>query len=346
VRGGWRTVASRTACASLLAAACLAAPSAAQAAITHFGSNLSHPDNVSEQTPVDATWWHALLAPFSALSAPGPGPTVPVVPADGQIVEVSVRGHVGSPSPGTAPYPPQPVNFQDLRPRPDGTVQVITTSQAFTLPNADGVYTYLPTDLCAKQGDLVGFSDRGGFNAQTAPNGIPFEVFASVGGSTTNRFAKHAGVMNGAVLQPTPLVGVELLMQATLATGADASALCGGAAGAVGSVPPQTATVTNGNANVNLLCQSTFPCSGTAALVFPFTGAHGARAGAHASARRLGQAKVLIPALKSQRIRIRLTGGARRLLRTHHHRLRCGLRIVLTAGPSQTKTTARLRLRG
>jgi hypothetical protein len=332
--------------ASLLTAGCLAAPSAADATIVHFGSNLSHPDTVSEQTPVDATWWHAVLAPFSALSPPGPGPTVPVVPGDGQIVEVSVRGHVGSPSPGTAPYPPQPVNFQDLRPGANGTVQVITTSQAFMLPNADGVYTYLPTDLCAKQGDLIGFSDRGGFNAQTAPNGIPFEVFASVGGSTTNRFAKHAGVMNGAVLQPTPLPGVELLMQATLATGADASALCaGGSAGPVGSVPSQTDRVANGNVNVNLVCQSTFPCQGTAALVFPFTGAHGARAGTSAAS-KLGRANVLIPALKSGRVKIRLLGRGRRLLRTHHHRLRCGLRIVITSGPSQTTTTGRVTLRG
>jgi hypothetical protein len=322
----------------------MAMSSAASAAVFHFGSNLSHPDTVSQQSPVDTTWWHALLAPFSAVSSTGTGPTVPVAPADGQIVEVTVRGHVGSPSPGTAPYPPQPINFQDLRPRPDGSVQVVTSSQTFTLPNADGVYTYLPTDLCVNQGDFVGFSDRGGFNAQTAPNGIPFEVFAAVTGSTSNKFSKHAGVMNGAILTPTPFPGVELLMQMALATGADATALCkGGTAGPVGQVPTQTDKVTGGTVGVTLACNSTFPCVGTAALVFPYPGAHGARA---AAGTKLGHALVRIPALKTNRIKLRLTARGRALLRRHHHRLRCGLSIVLSAGASQTKSTGRVTLRG
>jgi hypothetical protein len=332
------------ACVCLWIATCLAIPSAASAAIVHFGSNLSHPATVSEQSPVDTTWWQALLAPFSAVSSSGSEATVPVAPADGQIVEVTVRGHVGSPSADAAPYPPQPVNFQDLRPRPDGSVQVITTSQAFMLPNADGVYSYLPTDLCVYAGDFIGLSDRGGFDAQTAPNGIPFEVFAPVNGSTTNRFSAHAGVLNGAVLQPTALPGVELLMQMVLATGADASALCrGGNAGPVGSVPGQTDHVTGGTVPVTVACKSTFPCQGTASLVFPYTGAHGARAAAPV---RLGKANVLIPALKTQRIKVRLTGRGRRLLRSHHRRLRCGLRVVLTSGPSQTKTTGLVKLHG
>jgi hypothetical protein len=332
------------ACVCLWITAGLAIPSGASAAIVHFGSNLSHAATLSEQSPVDTTFWQALLAPFSAVSSSGTGATVPVAPADGQIVEVTVRGHVGSPSAGAAPYPPQPINFQDLRPRSNGSVQVITTSQAFTLPNADGVYTYLPTDLCVTAGDFVALSDRGGFNPQTAPNGIPFEIFASVAGSTTNQFSKHAGVLNGAILQPTALPGVELLMQMALANGADASALCkGGTAGAVGKVPSQSDPVKGGTVSVMVACNSTFPCQGTASLVFPYTGAHGARAAAPV---KLGKAKVLIPALKTQGIKVRLTGRGRKLLRAHHRRLRAGLRIVLTAGPSSTKTTGLVKLHG
>jgi hypothetical protein len=116
--------------------------------------------------------------------------------------------------------------------------------------NGSTVTTFVPTNFCVSQGDYVDFNDEGGFVPSSAgappyPSGVPYLVIGSVAGSTMGSFIRNNGVGNGAMFSPSDVTShdgfafnhnEELLLQATLATGPDATPLCpGGTQGAQGS---------------------------------------------------------------------------------------------------------------
>jgi hypothetical protein len=173
---------------------------------------------VAEAHPVDAAFWDVSLA------AGG----VPSAPASGQITTIRLKGIALS----SAKKPPlTQVHFQVLRPGGAGSVRVIATGGAVSVPasgDPNQVSTFHPVNFCVHQGDFVDFNDAGGFDSAAYPRGVPYQMFARVAGSVTDFYSRAGGTLNGASFTGAALPDEELLMQMTLATGTSATPLCGG----------------------------------------------------------------------------------------------------------------------
>jgi len=219
---------SSTACQLVLVGAvaiALAAPASAMAAKIVFGSKLKASAGTAFAEPVDSTYWSTKLS----------GGAKSHVPGTGQILSVRVKGCAAPGTGGAAPV--TTVLFQDLRPTGGGAVQVQVTSSPFNLPvcgsagaGASTVTSFQPKDMCARKGDFVGFDDIGGAGTGF-PAGVDYNVFGSSSGASTSSFTKAGATGNGATLTPTKHAGAELLMQMTLGTAKDATALCPGGTG-------------------------------------------------------------------------------------------------------------------
>ena len=205
---------------ALCALAALGTVSApAEARLTGFGSNLSAPANMAETHGADSVFWAASLA--------SPGRTR--VRTSGQIRRVRLKGTALRSGAAGAPGPLTEFHIQTLRRRRDGSVQVRLSSQPFYIPiggDPNQISTYRPINLCAKKGDYVAFNDEGGFNPPWYPNGVPYQVFGRVPGSSTRFYTKDNGTKNGAVFSGELHRGQELLMQMLLATGRHTSFEC------------------------------------------------------------------------------------------------------------------------
>jgi hypothetical protein len=211
---------SRSAICLALCAAALGAISApAEAALTRFGSNLSAQANTSEAHGADSVFWGVSLA--------SPGRTR--VPASVQFRSVRLKGIALRNGAAGAPQPLAQFHLQTLRPRRGGSVRVRLTSQPFDIPSSgdpNRIRTYRPINLCAKKGDYVAFNDEGGFNPPWYPNGVSYQVFSRVPGSSTRFYTRDNGTNNGASFRGRRHGGQELLMQMVLATGRHASDPC------------------------------------------------------------------------------------------------------------------------
>jgi hypothetical protein len=243
--------AARTAPAVAFVAVCLAllAPTPSGAAIEHFGSSLKAHASLTTNdlhyaginTPfgsgvvhtahegADTALWNVALAGGR-----------PAAPAAGQVTAVSLEG-CAQPA-GGGPAPLTQIHFQALAPQAGGAAKVALTSQSFEMPvcgqhGASGstISTYRPTGLCVDKGDYVAFNDEGGFVAGFYPAGVPYRVIAGAQRSSMDSFLLAGGTGNGAVLSPSvvaPADGFaanrhqELLLRATLATGANAIPDC------------------------------------------------------------------------------------------------------------------------
>jgi hypothetical protein len=164
----------------------------------------------------------------------------PSAPATGQVTAVSIKG-CAVPSVG-GPPPLTQIHFQTLSPQGAGAVKVLLTSQPFDIPvcarrgaGAQTVTTYRPFGLCINRGDYVAFNDEGGFVAGAYRAGVPYRVMAASSSSTMDSYLMPGGTNNGDLLSPSVLAsaegfaanpGQELLLRATLATGANAVAWC------------------------------------------------------------------------------------------------------------------------
>jgi hypothetical protein len=161
-------------------------------------------------------------------------------PADGQVRSVSLEG-CAQPAKG-GPPPLTQIHLQTLAPQGGGRVKVELTSQSFELPvcgergaSDATLSSYRPTGLCIDAGDYVGFNDEGGFVEGFYRAGVPYRVIAAAPGSRMDSFLQGGGTGNGALFSPAvraPAEGFaanvheELLLRATLATGADAVSYC------------------------------------------------------------------------------------------------------------------------
>jgi hypothetical protein len=204
--------------------------------LAYSGSNVALPGSIFHinHDGADTALWNIQLASGT-----------PAAPGSGQIVSVSLEGCAES----NGPPPLTQIHFQDLVPQGGGAMKVNVTTQAFEIPvcgqgGASGstVSTYQPTNFCVAQGDYVDFNDEGGFVSSSSgpppyPSGVPYMVIGSVPGSTMDSFVRNGGVGNRSVFSPTDTTyhdgfasnpGEELMLQATLATGPDATPLCPG----------------------------------------------------------------------------------------------------------------------
>lgn len=205
------------------------------------GSTIDAPAVSTAKSPEDEDFMQLIISALTnqfcqehpeAKECKKPPPAVDAskaVPETGQVLAVRVRG-TAQPSPvDGAPPPLTQIHFSALRPQPDGSLQVITTSQAFDLPvgsDPDKVTTYTPENLCVQAGDVLALSTEGGFDATYFPQGVPFQIFAPVEGSQLGFYSKHGGVMNGAQFTPSTTDNLELLMQYDVGTGDFATPLC------------------------------------------------------------------------------------------------------------------------
>lgn len=162
----------------------------ASEADTLWGSALTGAANVVKQASADSVYWASAFADGSSATAPSAG----------QVKAVTVKGHWVS-----GAYPK--VFVQVLRPQPDGSVQVVATSQPFTMPSAEGMYTFEPENMFVQQGDYIGLATIGGEIA----------IASAVTGSTTQDFTGHNQDMNGSIIRPTATESnTELLLRADL----------------------------------------------------------------------------------------------------------------------------------
>ena len=316
--------------------------------LNYEGTNVALPGSVFHipHDGADSALWTVQLA--------GGSPTAPV---GGQVVSVSLEGCAKS----NGPSPLTQIHFQALGPLPGGGAKVELTSQAFEIPvcgqgGASGatVSTYQPTNLCVAQGDYVDFNDEGGFVAgqngpPPYPAGVPYMVIGAVPGSTMDSFIANNEVGNGATFSPTDTSshngfasnpGEELMLQATLATGPDATPICPG--GTRGVPPPGSRTVhrhvfpaltiptpqldgmnARGVVQVAIYCHSAGSCSGTITL---YSKSH------HGSPPVwMGAARFSVAPHSTGKARVHLSMLARRMVRATAGGL--GVEVTLNGDP-------------
>ncbi len=369
----WPRFAARTvavAATALVAAGGL--PAASQAAVMTFGSPLSAPS--SEDTAVnlsytgttfaygtgtihinhdgaDTAMWNATLASGSAAA-----------PAAGQITSVTLEGCAEQANGGPAPL--TQIHFQALTPQAGGGMLIDVTTQPFNIPvcgvagaSAATQTSYSPTNFCVDQGDYIAFNDEGGFDSTYYPSGVPYEVLGAVGGSTTDSFIADNGTNNGTTMSPSVVApsngfasnpGEELMLQATVATGSDATPLCpGGTAGepppapavpqagqpggppAVSIPHPQHEGVTHSRTvRLSLYCAQALPCNGTVSLNsdLPASAASGPRDQA------FGTAAVNVLGRSSAHVSMTVSAATLNLLRKHRGGVPAMMTVTLSNG--------------
>lgn len=201
----------------------LVLPAGAHADVINFGSDLSGAANVVRSHGSDTAFWNTALASGGAFAAP----------AEGHITAIRVKGGVLT---RTADHRlARLVHFQVLDPG-SGGLKVKTSSGDFFLPRTDDqqvVTTYKEPELlniCVNKGDLIDLNTLGGSEFAAAGDaGSALQVFSRTPGSTTNWYEANDGTNTGAVFpQSTPMRETELLLQAVLSTGPDASDICPG----------------------------------------------------------------------------------------------------------------------
>ena len=207
--------------------------------VTTGGSRLDVPATTRKSSPEDEEFYDLVefcnrvpKPPDCARRAVRQAPNgSAAIAATGQILAIRVKGMaIPSGQPGD-PGPLNTIHFSDLRPQPDGSMVVMSTSQAFQLPTTGDpqqVSTFVPENFCVQQGDFLGLSTLGGYDPTYYPNGVPFQIFGSVAGSTLGFYSKHNGLGNGAQFTGSSEDGTEMLMQYDLGTGDQATALCPG----------------------------------------------------------------------------------------------------------------------
>jgi hypothetical protein len=353
----------------------LAAPPAAHAAITTFGSQLSRPATLNTAENLNYTGSSVAVPPApdapngvyhvyhngvdSALWNVALASGAPQAPQTGQAVKVSLEGCAEPASSGGPPL--TQIHFQNLSPLPEGGARANITSQAFEIPvcgqgGASGstVSTYEPINLCVAAGDYVAFNDEGGFAPGSYPNGVPYKVIGATSGSTMDSFLRDNGTGNGATFAPADVTsqdgfarnsGEELMMRVTLGTGADATHICaGGTQGAPTALPPIRVSPQTDGINherivsVAVYCRLQPACKGVATLTLSNLSGYAGKSGVHGST--VGRAAFSLAPNKTTHLPIRLSSSVMGLIRKHH-----GLAVKLTAVVAGTTITQAINVK-
>jgi len=168
-------------------------------------------------------------------------------PVNGEVLSVAIKGTV-RPS-GMSGEPLVQGNggvfslahIQLLRPQPDGSMTIISTSGGFNMPvggDPNQVTVVHPFNMCVQKGDELDFNWEGGFDPLYYPHGVAMQVFHARPGPSIGVYHKHNGTMNGANFRGTAEQNTELLMQAQIGTGPAASSNCPGGTGPSQKTPP------------------------------------------------------------------------------------------------------------
>ena len=351
----------------------LSGPAASRAALITFGSPLAVP--ATKDTANDLNYAGSdVMLPGSIFHVSHDGADTalwnveiaggtPGAPASGQIASVRLEGCARHPA--GAPPPLTQIHFQVLAPQPGGGATVSVSTQSFEIPvcgvsGASGstVTTYMPTNFCVNAGDYVDFADEGGFVPSDSgpppyPSGVPYMVIGAVAGSTMDSFIRNNGVNNGSSFSPSDSTyhdgfasnpGEELMLQATLATGSDATPLCPGGTQGVHRrstgpalppirIRPQTDGVNRSRTvRVAIYCRPPTGCQGVATLTAAGTSA-GFNRGHTAS---YGSTQFTIPGRKTSHVPITVSQQVIKLLRARRHGVLATL-TVLAAGQAYSQ---------
>ncbi len=303
--------------AMLAAVLALGAAAPQTHADAYLGSTLllRHAPDAPEPVAVDSLFW------LTALASDTQNVHRYLVTQPGQILQFQVRGY----SAGTVPAS---IHFQDLRPTPGGALQIVASSAAYPLPTVDGVWSFDPENFCVQAGDYLGFNEGGG---------SPVDVFASVPGSTTQRFSSNFGTANGDLVMPTALPNVELLMAAYEGTGPHASPLCGGIAGSeLHFTGSSIAVGRNGGASVPLACTGPLPCSGALSVIATVKPRRG-----HAQTVAVAQTRFALGSHATGAVSVTIDAAGRTLLRRHSGSLPVTIAAALgDGGPADTLSSS------
>jgi hypothetical protein len=212
-------------------------PAAAGADTMTFGSTLAAPANVNQARQADTAYWQTSFADAHST----------VAPATGQITSIRLKGiALSNPVAGVSGGETM-FHLQALHQQADGTYLILRSSQALFVPpngtDPQTITTYTPENFCIAQGDVLAFNTVGGWDGIVThdgpyKDGTPLQIFSRIGGGGVTEFEGANQTNNGDVLKPNPGpgAGLELLMQMTVGTGPDATALCPG--GTAGGAPP------------------------------------------------------------------------------------------------------------
>jgi hypothetical protein len=146
-------------------------PSGSTSATPTYGSTLTEDPTAVAEGNVDFVLWQ--------IGQP--------IPVSGQVTSISVRGYYAGGSCGMVCE--TNLHFQDLRPTAGGQLQVIVTSEPFTLPSTLGTYTFALSafKFRVQAGDYIGLATSGG----------AWEVLAPASGDQVAQFTGYNGDMNG-----------------------------------------------------------------------------------------------------------------------------------------------------
>jgi hypothetical protein len=318
-------------------------PASSHAAISTFGSPLSVPAtlNTAEnlnykgtdtavpptaENPsgnvhtyhygADAAQWNVVLASGT-----------PAAPTAGQAVKVALEGCAVPSADGTPPL--TQIHFQSLSPLPGGGAKVNLSSGAYDIPvcgvggtSGSTVTTYEPINLCVSQGDYVAFNDEGGFVEHSYQSGVPYKVLGAVPGSSFDSFIRGGGTNNGDSFPSSDTSTMdgfannpneELMLQATLGTGPDATPACGGTKGVPvpisASVPLRVSRQTDGVnrhriVSIAVYCRISPECKGVATLTL--------------GKGHYGSKEFALPPNKTSHLPIRISAALLKLIRKHH----------------------------
>ncbi len=347
--------------ASLAVLLAILAPAGAGAAILTIGSPLSVPAtlNTAENLGYPGTYTAVPPAPDApngefhtfhygadtAIWNIGEASGNPQTPATGQAVKVSLEGCAQEASGGPAPL--TEIHFQDLSPLPGGGAKVNLTSQGFNIPicgqgGASGstVTTYEPINLCVSAGDYVGFNDEGGYVPNVYRDGVPYQVLGAVRGSSAASFLRDGGTGNGATMSSSDKSAndgyavsqeEELMLQATIGTGTDATHICdGGTAGLPPTLPPIRVSPQTDGVNherivsIAVYCRLQPACKGVATLTLPQTSGYASASGVSHST--VGRKGFSLTPNKTSHLPIRISNSVLGLIRRNH-----GVALTLTA---------------
>lgn len=327
-------------------------PAASHADNVIFGSDLSATANITEARQADTAYWQTTFADGHS----------PLAPASGQITSIRVRGIALSNPLAGVPGGETMIHFQTLHKQPDGSFKILVTTGAFFMPergaNPQTITTFSPENFCVAAGDVVVFNTVGGFDptGRLYQMGTPLQIFSRVPGALVSEFMGADKTNNGDIITANngPGAGHELLMQMTVGTGPDGTALCAG--GTVGAAPsgtggggatpaPPTAPVvqkatipakqkvtvsTKGKLSVSVFClPGTSRCQGTLRVM-----SRGRKP------KSLGRASFNVAAKTTGHATVRLNALGKRRFAAAHGRL--GVTLVAVTKPGDATRTSSL----
>lgn len=233
---------ARTLITATLAAAALAATSSPAAAATvTFGSDMSMPATVVQSHGADTGFWNP--AGYSGQL---------VAPEEGEVTLIRLKGGMLRNShPSVQQYEriASMFHFQVLNPLAGSSMKVALSSGHMYLPvtsdqnlvtsfgmaaNPNGSDPLL--NICMKKGDVLDFNTVGGHEYRRLPydnayQGAELQLFGARKGGQVRWYEKGDGTNIGDTFPANSVQTVreaELLMQATVATGPDATDMCPG----------------------------------------------------------------------------------------------------------------------